>query len=162
VIDKLLILAMKVLPGQLSLPLFELDPDERPQAHIPRETNLPHPRPGVVSSRSETQRPVEAAVNGKTAPAPTLLTTSEAAELLHIHPRTVQRLVERGELSAVHLGSAVRFEPLDLAGLITRLKRRREAAASALVDSVRARSGARVSFADRLRSQQHEHRAAQA
>src|SRR5947208_4799089 len=37
----------------------------------------------------------------------TLLTTIEAAHLLRVHPRTVQRLVERGQLSAVHLGGAV-------------------------------------------------------
>jgi excisionase family DNA binding protein len=40
-----------------------------------------------------------------------------------VHPRTVQRLVERGELSAVHLGAAVRFDRQDLAGLIARVKR---------------------------------------
>src|SRR2546429_822194 len=49
-----------------------------------------------------------------------LLTTDEAADLLHVHPRTVQRLVRRGELSAVHLGSAVRFDPRDVDGLIAR------------------------------------------
>lgn len=94
--------------------------------------------------------------------APALLTTREAAEVLHVHPRTVQRLVERGELSAVHLGSAVRFDPFDLGGLIARLKRRTKGPEAEVADSVRARSGARVSFGDRLRSQQHEHRAAQA
>ncbi len=52
----------------------------------------------------------------------TLLTTNEAARLLRVHPRTVQRLVERGELSAVHLGSAVRFDPHDIAGLVARVK----------------------------------------
>jgi excisionase family DNA binding protein len=93
---------------------------------------------------------------------PALLTTREAAQLLHVHPRTVQRLVERGQLAAVHLGSAVRFDPFELSGLVGRLKHRRENPEAQVADSVRARSGARVSFADRLRSQQHEHRAAQA
>jgi hypothetical protein len=35
----------------------------------------------------------------------------------------VQRLVERGQLCAVHLGGAVRFDPHDVVGLIDRLKR---------------------------------------
>lgn len=154
---------MKVLPGQLSLPLFELDPDEPHKQHTPPSATLPQPRPRVASSRSGTQ-PVEVAANAGMAPAasPALLTTSEAAEVLHVHPRTVQRLVERGELAAVHLGSAVRFDLFDLAGLTARLKLRRGTAASALVETIRARPGSAVSFADRLRSQQHEHRAAQA
>jgi excisionase family DNA binding protein len=53
-----------------------------------------------------------------------LLTTEEAAALLHVHPRTVQRLVERGDLSAVHPGGAVRFDQQDVHGLIARVKSR--------------------------------------
>jgi excisionase family DNA binding protein len=90
-----------------------------------------------------------------------LLTTDEAATLLRVHPRTVQRLVERGELCAVHLGSAVRFELQDVDELVARLKhRRRTSAPPAPTASVRARPGAAVSFADKLRSRSHEHRAA--
>jgi excisionase family DNA binding protein len=101
-------------------------------------------------------------VTGYVPDTPALLTTREAAQLLNVHPRTVQRLVERGQLAAIHLGGAVRFDPLELGGLVARLKQRRESPEAQVADSVRARSGARVSFADRLRSSQHEHRAAQA
>lgn len=94
--------------------------------------------------------------------APTLLTTDEAATLLRVHPRTVQRLVERGELPAVHLGSAVRFDPDDLGGLIAGLKNRRAIQPAPAMDRVRAGRGTRVSFSDRLRSTQHEHRTAHA
>jgi excisionase family DNA binding protein len=91
-----------------------------------------------------------------------LLTTHEAATLLHVHPRTVQRLVERGELEAVRVGTAVRFDPADLAGLTTRLKRRAAEPPSASVDDVQRSRAVRVSFADRLRSKQDEHRAREA
>jgi excisionase family DNA binding protein len=65
----------------------------------------------------------------------TLLTTNEAARLLRVHPRTVQRLVERGELCAVHLGAAVRFDPRDVTALIARVKDAAVTTASA--DAVR-------------------------
>jgi len=120
----------------------------------------PHRR--VVSSRSQSPR-VEATIEG--APASTsaaLLTTHEAATLLHVHPRTVQCLVERGELEAVRVGTAVRFDPADLAGLTTRLKRRAAEPPSASVDDVQRSRAVRVSFADRLRSKQDERRAREA
>ncbi len=79
-----------------------------------------------------------------------------------MHPRTVQRLVERGELAAVRMGTAVRFDASDLTGLISGLKRWSSASEPRAIDSVRATSGARLSFADRLRSQCNEHRAAHA
>jgi excisionase family DNA binding protein len=106
----------------------------------------------------------QARTNDGTAPAngSSLLTTREAACLLHVHPRTVQRLVERGELAAVRMGTAVRFDPSDLTGLISGLKRWSSASEPRAIDSVRATSGARLSFADRLRSQCNEHRAAHA
>jgi excisionase family DNA binding protein len=89
-----------------------------------------------------------------------LLTTEEAASVLRVHPRTVQRLVERGHLCAVHIGSAVRFDPQDVGGLVERVKSPRTAPA---VDSrIRARGRGAGSFAERLRSRQHEHRAAHA
>lgn len=91
-----------------------------------------------------------------------LLTTREAAGLLHVHPRTVQRLVERGELAAVHLGTAVRFDPSDVTRLIGQLKRWRTNSEPPAPRSLRARPGDRVSFANRLRSQRNEHRAAHA
>jgi excisionase family DNA binding protein len=89
-----------------------------------------------------------------------LLTTDEAAAVLHVHPRTVQRLVERGQLCAVHLGSAVRFDPKDVDVLIAEVKERRRSPAA---DTARVRRSITTSsFADRLRSQRHDHRTAQA
>jgi excisionase family DNA binding protein len=91
-----------------------------------------------------------------------LLTIEEVASRLRVHRRTVQRLVVRGELAAVHLGSAVRFDPRDLDGLIAG-HRRRDVAVGVLPPSrPRAARGARVSFAERLRSERHEHREAHA
>ena len=141
--------------GQLSLELFpEVDvaaarPDLEPRDSEPARVQVP---PEVAAANVAGYVPEGAA----------LLTTREAAQLLHVHPRTVQRLVERGQLAAIHLGSAVRFDPFELGGLVARLKHRQENPEAQVGDSVRARSGARVSFTDRLRSQQHEHRAAQA
>lgn len=91
-----------------------------------------------------------------------MLTTDEAARLLHVHPRTVQRLVERGQLEAVHLGSAVRFDPADVVELTDRLKRREASGPPACADTAKLSRAVRISFADRLRSRQHEHRADQA
>jgi excisionase family DNA binding protein len=92
--------------------------------------------------------------------APALLTTREAADALRVHPRTVQRLVERGQLNAVHLGTAVRFDLADIADLTDRLKHRAAGPTppkAAVVE--RSRAGV-LSFAERLRSTQDEHRAA--
>jgi excisionase family DNA binding protein len=95
------------------------------------------------------------------APAGSLLTTHEAASLLRIHARTVQRLVERGELCAVHLGCAVRFDPRDIAALVERVKRGGPRPRTA-ADTLPARRPGSVSFVERLRSQRDEHRAPQA
>jgi excisionase family DNA binding protein len=80
-----------------------------------------------------------------------LLTTREVADALHVHPRTVQRLVERGELAVVRLGTAIRFDPAELVRLIaerTRTARPPEPHS----DTLRARQSG-VSFTKRLRSQ---------
>jgi excisionase family DNA binding protein len=138
---------MSVPEQQLSLPLFDPQPAE------------PHAEPAVAEDTTP-PRPESPAVD-EASVAPGLLTTSETAALLHVHPRTVQRLVERGQLEAIHLGTAVRFDPGDVAALTEREKQR-AAAPTGLTDRVRASRGARVSFAERLRSRQHEHRAAQA
>jgi excisionase family DNA binding protein len=148
---------------QLSLPLFEPEPaDARPASSTPEHHRRGSRRRRVVSSRSRTQ-PVDVSMNEK-APAasnaPALLTTREAADALRVHPRTVQRLVERGQLNAVHLGTALRFDPADIADLTDRLKHRASGPTppkAAVVERSRA-SG--VSFAERLRSTQDEHRAA--
>ena len=139
---------MSVPEQQLSLPLFDPQPPEpRPEPAAAEATKPCSPEPPAVD-----EVPV----------APGLLTTSETAALLHVHPRTVQRLVERGQLEAIHLGTAVRFDPGDVAALTEREKQLVAAAPTALTDRVRASRDARVSFAERLRSRQHEHRAAQA
>jgi excisionase family DNA binding protein len=139
---------MLVPEQQLSLPLFDPQPAEPdPEPAAARDMTVARPEPPAVD-----EGPV----------APGLLTTSETAALLHVHPRTVQRLVERGRLEAIHLGTAVRFDPGDVAALTEREKQRAAAAQTALADRVRASRGARVSFAERLRSRHHEHRAAHA
>jgi excisionase family DNA binding protein len=139
---------MSVPEQQLSLPLFDPPPAERhPESASAEEPTPTRPEPPAVDQAQV---------------APGLLTTSETAALLHLHPRTVQRLVERGQLEAIHLGTAVRFDPGDVAALTEREKQLAAAAPTALTDRVRASRGARVSFAERLRSRQHEHRAAQA
>lgn len=81
----------------------------------------------------ETARVEPAAASTATA----LLTTSEAADLLHVHARTVQRLVKRGELQAVHLGAAVRFDPADVADLTERLKRQAAGTTPSYTDVLR-------------------------
>lgn len=139
---------MSVPEQQLSLPLFDPQAAERCKEHAETEDTTPR--------RTDPPAVDEAQF------APGLLTTSETAALLHVHPRTVQRLVERGQLEAIRLGTAVRFDPGDVAALTEREKQRAAAVPTALGDRVRASRGARVSFAERLRSRQHEHRAAQA
>ncbi len=47
-----------------------------------------------------------------------LLTSEQVAHKLHVSPRTVARLVSRGELRVVKLGRAVRFRPDDVAELV--------------------------------------------
>jgi excisionase family DNA binding protein len=148
------------IDGQLSLPLIDSCSHARPPRRSSVEAAKPAAQPAVVSSRSEAQ--AVAPTPGGAASTPALLTTKEAATLLHVHPRTVQRLVERGQLSAVRLGAAVRFDPLDLAWLAERLKHTGGASTAAPASAVHAGRGTSVSFADRLRSQRHEHRAASA
>jgi excisionase family DNA binding protein len=147
---------------QLSLPLFEPEPGDARRASSTRSTNGDGPAAAAVSSpvargrsRLSADPKAPAASN-----APALLTTREAAAALRVHPRTVQRLVERGQLSAVHLGTAVRFDPADIADLTDRFKRRGSGPTPSTAAVVgRSRAGG-VSFAERLRSNQDEHRAA--
>jgi excisionase family DNA binding protein len=150
---------MRESPGQLSLPLFEADSDNRERQSPRREEPDRNGGSRVVAGRPLT-RPAESSAEPAPSAAPPLLTTSEAADLLHVHPRTVQRLVERGELSAVRLGAAVRFDPADVADLTARLKRRAAGETSSSADVVRPSRAVHMSFSERLRSQQGEHRAA--
>jgi excisionase family DNA binding protein len=144
---------------QLSLPLFDTDL-EHPERQNRSEESTPERRRRFVSGRPLTQSAKASDERAASTSSPALLTTSEAAELLHVHPRTVQRLVERGELGAVRLGAAVRFDPADVADLTTRLKRREASETTAPTEVVGRSLAGRTSFADRLRSQQDEHRAA--
>ena len=49
-----------------------------------------------------------------------LLDSHQAAAILKVHPRTLQRLVHRGELAAVHVGKLWRFRASALAEWIDR------------------------------------------
>jgi excisionase family DNA binding protein len=144
---------MKPEPESSQLSLFDdVDTSGRPA----QEARTPTAASAQPVAPSRTQSHPSSEASGVVA----LLTTREAAELLHVHPRTVQRLVERGELAAVHLGAAVRFDRDDLADLTGRLKERTAGPSAARTEVTPARGHARVSFADRLRSQRDEHRAA--
>jgi len=141
-------------PEQLQLEMIVTEPAPQPRdarrEDAGRRDQQREPGSHVTSSRPRSQPPPTA-----------LLTTQETASLLRVHPRTVQRLVERGQLSAIHVGAAVRFDPADVADLTARLKRRTEAPRPS-TEIVGPGRGKRASFAERLRSRQHEHRAAQA
>ena len=43
-----------------------------------------------------------------------LLDTDEAAALLRIHPKTLQRMARRGEIIGIHIGKLWRFRASDL------------------------------------------------
>jgi excisionase family DNA binding protein len=151
---------MEGSPEQLSLPLFDSDADDR-ERQSPRPEEPKRQRGRRVAPGRPLTRPAEARAElAASSIAPPLLTTNEAADLLHVHPRTVQRLVERGELGAVRLGAAVRFDPADVVELTSRLKRREAGATTSSTDVVRPSRAVRASFSERLRSHQDEHRAA--
>src|SRR5438270_8835871 len=48
------------------------------------------------------------------------MTSEEIAELLHVDPVTIRRLVNKGELSAYRIGADYRFAPSDLANYLQR------------------------------------------
>lgn len=139
-------------PTQLSL-FDAVRPAEGRAPETPKHEDAKTPAPTVAPSRPQSQ-------SSATDIATALLTTQEAAELLHVHPRTIQRLVERGQLAAVHVGAAVRFDRTDLADLTARLKSRAPGPPTARPEVTSGRPRAHVSFAERLRSQRDEHRAA--
>jgi excisionase family DNA binding protein len=49
-----------------------------------------------------------------------LMTTEEVAEILHVDPATIRRLVNRGDLAAYRIGADYRFAPSDLEGYLRR------------------------------------------
>jgi excisionase family DNA binding protein len=62
--------------------------------------------------------------SGQLPGAPLLLTAREAARLLSISPRTLWTLTNRGELPAVRIGRAIRYDPVDLRHWIERQKQK--------------------------------------
>ncbi len=48
------------------------------------------------------------------------MTTEEVAEILHVDPATIRRLVNRGDLAAYRIGADYRFAPSDLDGDLRR------------------------------------------
>jgi excisionase family DNA binding protein len=144
----------------LQLSLLELD--ESPK-DAPRVEGQPVARQGTTAAdMPRSRRPRSETAASTSGGGETLLTTDEVAKLLHVHPRTVQRLVARGQLAAIRLGSAVRFDPDDVGSLIGEHKGRCAGTAQPAMSRIRATRSTRTSFADRLRSQAHEHRAAHA
>jgi len=49
-----------------------------------------------------------------------LMTSEEVAEILHVDPVTIRRLVSKGELSAYRIGADYRFSPSDLQSYLKR------------------------------------------
>jgi excisionase family DNA binding protein len=49
-----------------------------------------------------------------------LMTTEEVAEILHVDPATIRRLINRGDLAAYRIGADYRFAPSDLEGYLRR------------------------------------------
>ncbi len=43
-----------------------------------------------------------------------LLSVTEAATQLHVHPATIRRMIARGDLAAVRVGRVWRVDPLEL------------------------------------------------
>ena len=111
---------MKVARGSALAPRAQSPAqDDGPVAPAPaRQEATPDDKPpqSVTHQSGRKAERTHAAARKPPDEAGALLTTDEAAALLHVHPRTVQRLVERGQLCAVHLGSAVRFDPNDVGG----------------------------------------------
>lgn len=116
---------------------------EHDATSVQPQSNGPHRAPEQSAPRASEDQLAAAGV--------ALLTTREVADALHVHPRTVQRLVERGELAVVRLGAAIRFDPSELVRLIAE-RTRTARAPEPQPDTLRARPSG-VSFAKRLRSQ---------
>lgn len=49
-----------------------------------------------------------------------LMTTEEVADILHVDPATIRRLINRGELTAYRIGADYRFAPSDLESYLLR------------------------------------------
>ena len=133
--------------------LFEPDAEQHHPPEPPRARSDRKQRGAVAPSRALSQPAARDGTPASAAPtSPALLTTAEAADVLRVHPRTVQRLVERGQLDAIHIGAAVRFDAQDVADLTLRLKRPARLTAAASGDILRPSRPVRIRFAERLRS----------
>jgi excisionase family DNA binding protein len=71
------------------------------------------------------RRPPQPSIDAETPPGgpsdpslPSLLTIEDVAEILKLSTRSVRRLIDRGELAAVHIGRSVRIHPKALRALI--------------------------------------------
>ena len=49
-----------------------------------------------------------------------LMDSEEAAALMKVHPKTLQKLARRGELKGIHVGKLWRFREVDIADWIQR------------------------------------------
>lgn len=67
----------------------------------------------------EKKPPTSVGANGRIEREP-LLDSNQAAAILKVHPRTLQRLVHRGEIAAVHVGKLWRFKASALIAWIDR------------------------------------------
>lgn len=59
-------------------------------------------------------------INGERSSIPQLLDSEEAAALMRVHPKTLQKLARRGELKGLHVGKLWRFREVDIAAWIER------------------------------------------
>ncbi len=73
------------------------------------------------------------------------MTSEEVAELLHVDPVTIRRLVSKGDLSAYRIGADYRFAPSDLQDYLQR-QRVSARARNFLTDSTGSRNGPVMSW----------------
>jgi excisionase family DNA binding protein len=66
------------------------------------------------------RKPVQRVTNSSVLFEP-LLDSDEAAALLRIHPKTLQRMARRGQISGIHIGKLWRFRASDLDKWIRRI-----------------------------------------
>ena len=65
---------------------------------------------------SSARKPVASERN----PTVQLMDSEEAAALMKVHPKTLQKLARRGELKGIHVGKLWRFREVDIADWIQR------------------------------------------
>lgn len=93
--------------------------DESPSSKLPvdyaeysQQAVPPDCRSGVPAS-DITRIPPKSAAEYEHSFEP-LLDSDEAAALLKIHPKTLQRMARRGDITAIHIGKLWRFRASDL------------------------------------------------